>query len=457
MVITRRWAFWRRLQYGGAVFILLALFSGWVSYRVFYQPPNCFDTKHNGNETGIDCGGGCLRVCAAIANHPVVRWSRSFKVTNGQYNAVAYVENSNQEIGAPELNYTFSLFDADGLIIKRSGTTFLPPNGTYPIFVGRIFTGDRVPTNTLIELEPVNVWLPVAVGREQFRLVGRELRATDTKPRLNATLFNNDRTAVSEVEVVATIFNIEGEALTASKTVVDRFAPNSDSDMVFTWPEPIAKTIRSCEVPTDVVIAIDLSGSMNNDQADPPEPISSVLVAAESFLKRLGPRDQAGLVTFATKAVVAEPLAKPAIIARRVLTLTIDPAEEQGNTNTGDAFVRAYELFASDAKNPNARKVMVLLTDGLATAPENQPEAYARTRAQALQNTGVVVYTIGLGQAVNMDFARSLASTNANAYQALTRGDVDRIYQEITSALCESGPTRIDIIPKTDAFFPKFP
>tara|TARA_B100000508_G_scaffold52170_1_gene40474 strand:+ start:2007 stop:3299 length:1293 start_codon:yes stop_codon:yes gene_type:complete len=425
----------------------------WVYLANFYAAPTCFDGRQNGDEAGIDCDGSCLRVCAFNAESPIVRWSRSFEVVSGQYNAVAYVENPNETIGTPELRYTMSLYDEEGLITERSGVTFLPPDGAYPIFEGRIFTDGRVPTQTFIDIEQPEVWLPVELGREQFNLVRRELTGADTQPRLDATLVNNALTPTGEVEVIATIFDANGNALTASQTVVDDFIPRSEANLVFTWPEPIAKTLRSCEVPTDVVVAIDLSGSMNNDQADPPEPISSVKAAAEQFIARLQERDQAALVTFATNAMAIESFASPAAVAGRVSTLTIDPAEEQGSTNTGDAFVRADELFTSAAKNPDARKVMVILTDGLATAPDEEPEQYAIARAAELKATGVEVYAIGLGEQVNMEFVRTIA-TDGLAYQALSRSQIDQIYRDITGAICEDGAAVIDIVPKTDSNFP---
>jgi Mg-chelatase subunit ChlD len=441
------------VQYGTGFSIIVLLFLYWAYSAYFYVAPTCFDGRQNGEEAGVDCDGGCVRVCAFNAQAPIERWTRSFRVSDGQYNAVAYVENPNPAIGTPELRYTFSLYDQQGLITERSGTTFLPPNGAYPIFEGRINTGGRIPSQTFIDIESPEVWLPVTTGREQFSLVRRQLSRADTNPRLDATLVNNALTPTGEVEVVATIFDANGNALTASQTVVDDFIPRSEAQLTFTWPEPIAKTVRSCEVPTDVVIAIDVSGSMNNDQAEPPQPITDVTAAARQFAARLQQRDQAALVTFATDAIVAEPFATPQAIANRVAAIAIDPAEEQGSTNTGDAFVRADELFAGAAKNPDARKVMVILTDGLATAPEQEPEQYALAQAEALKATGVEVYAIGLGEQVNMEFVRAVASPDA-AYQALSRNQIDSIYQTITGAICEDGAAVIDIVPKTNANFP---
>lgn len=454
-MIQRTWAFWRRVQYGGFFTLLLCLMVYGFYNTYLYSAPTCFDGSMNGVERGVDCGGGCLLICANDVASPTVDWARSFRVTESTYNAVAYVENRNATAGAPVLSYTFSLYDDDGLITERTGTTFLPPNSTYPVFEGRIQTGNRVPTQTFLELNPVSVWLPVPAGREQFRIVSRELLAADTRPRLNATLENTTLEQSDNVEIIATIFDANGNALTASRTIVESIMPRSQSNLIFTWPEPIAKTLRSCEIPTDVVIAIDLSGSMNNDQDTPPEPISSVLVAAEQFAERLNTRDQAALVTFASDGLVVSPFSTPGGVASDIALLTIDPSEETGSTNTGEAFLRASEVFASEGKNPDARKVMVVLTDGLATAPDEEPEEYARAEAARLKASGVEVYAIGLGEAVNMEFVRELAS-EGQAFQALSRSQVDTIYRDITGAICEDGAAIIDIVPKTNANFPEW-
>lgn len=420
----------------------------------FYVGPTCFDNFQNADERGIDCGGACTRLCAFDVKAPVVKWSRSFKVVDGQYNAVAYIENQNQIAATPEINYTFTLYDADGLITERRGKTILPPDSVYPIFEGRINTGERIPTKTFIELEAPEIWLPAEEGRGQFTVVDRNLKAADTNPRLETVIENNALTEAKEVEVVATIFDARGNALTSSRTFVDQFAARERRAVVFTWPEPITKTLRSCEVPTDVVIAIDLSGSMNNDNDNPPEPIQSVLTAAQAFVSRLQTNDKVGVVTFATGANLNQPLTTDKSTASSLIAgLTIDPKEETGNTNTGDALKEVGNELRSERHNQSARKVAVLLTDGLATAPEVDPETYALDQALALRGEGIEVYTIGLGQQVNMDFVRALATAPEYAFQALSTQDVNKIYQEITGAICEDGAAIIDIVPKTNASF----
>lgn len=453
-MFERKWAFWRRLQYGSlfGVFCTLLLSSLYFSY--FHTEPTCFDSSQNGTEQGVDCGGTCTRICTFTVTQPKATWARSFRVQDGVYNAVAYIENTNRVAASPELTYTVSLHDVKGLIAERKGKTILPPDSVYPVFEARIETGTRVPTQTFITLDPVDLWLPASAGRNQFTITERTLTGADTHPRLDARMYNESLEKADRVEVVATIFDANGNALTSSRTFVDDVPPRSEAQAVFTWSEPIAKTLRSCEIPTDIVLAIDLSGSMNSDSINPPQPLTSVLTAATAFVNRLKNHDQVGIVTFATTGkLVRELTSDITTIAQTVAKLTIDQKEETGSTNQGDAFIQTTTELRSSRHNEQARKVMVLLTDGLATAPEENPDAYAQEQAQKAKDAGIIVYTIGLGEGVNMDFVERLASSPTQSYRAVSITDIDRIYKNITTSLCEDGAAVIDIVPKTDASF----
>ncbi len=452
--IMRLWAFWRRLQYVTGVFFFWSIIGVLVYYTYWYTAPTCFDERKNGEESGIDCGGACVRICAFSVIQPSELWVRAFKIRDGQYNAIAYVENRNINVGTAALEYTLALYDSQGLIVERKGTTILPPDGVYPVFEGRIDTGSRVPTQTVIALGEDSVWVPAESGREQFKVERRELKSADTLPVLTSSLLNTSLEEATDVEVVATIFDAKGNALTASQTVVPYFPGRKTKDVVFTWPTPISKTLRTCEVPTDIILGIDLSGSMNSDGGTPPEPVTSVLNAAGAFVARLKSDDKVGVVTYATEAVIREGLTENKVrIADVVRKLTIAESDEQGSTNTGDAIYRAQDEFSSGRHNPDARKVFVLLSDGLANAPEESPEEYAVNAALALKATGVEVFTIGLGGELNDAFLQSIASSNDQYLKAATAGTVDAIYRSITGAICEDGAAVIEIIPKTSASF----
>ncbi|MBY0538473.1 VWA domain-containing protein [Patescibacteria group bacterium] len=451
---TRMWAFWRRVQYGTGYITFLSLVSLSVYFVFYYTPATCFDLAQNGDEGGVDCGGGCTRICAFTVTPPKVVWVKSFEIQPGQYNAVAYIENQNVVAGTPVLDYVFRLYDGAGLITERAGKTVLPANSTYPVFEGRVDTDGRVPTETTLEIRNADMWLPSIIGREQFKTVDLQLVEAGTRPKLNVKIENTDLKEAQSVEVVATIFDQSGIPLTSSQTYIDLFAGRSQKDIVFTWPNPIAKTVRSCAVPTDVVIAIDLSGSMNNDGNNPPEPVTSVLEAASAFASQLRTDDRVSVVTFATKATLNNQLTNNVTsVANAIKQLKIDPKEELGNTNPGDALILAKGELSSTRQNPDARKVVVLLTDGLATAPEKEPEEYAKVQADIVKSEDITVYTIGLGKSVNMDFLRTLASGSNLAYAAPTTGTLGSIYKNITDSICEDGAARIDVIPKVTRSF----
>ncbi len=450
----RWWAFWRRVQYSIGFVLFFGVLGALVFVVFIYVPPTCGDGIQNAEERGVDCGGACLRICPFDVMDPVVLWSEAFRIAPGQYNAVAYIENRNITAGAPQVRYTFRLFDGAGLITERRNVTVLPPDSVYPIFEGRVMTGERIPTRTEIVLEDISEWLPAQASGKQFVVERRELKNADKSPRLNVSLTNTALTDAREVEIVATIFNRAKKPLTASRTVVPYFEGRATQEVVFTWPEPIAKTMRSCEVPTDVVLAIDLSGSMNDDGGEPPEPVTSVLKAAESFVKRLGSLDQVSVVTYATTASTPQQLTRDLDrVASLVADLQISKEAETGSTNTGDAILKSKDELASMRHNLDARKTLILLTDGLATAPSENPEAYALTAATAIKNSGVEVYAIGLGAKVNTAFLDGVASGKDHSFVAPTTATIDSIYTSITAALCEEGAAVIEIIPKTETSF----
>ena len=458
MSIIRPWAMWRRAQYGGG---FLAFWAGvaFIIYAVyFYTPANCFDGVMNGAETGVDCGGACVRICAAEVTPPRLAWAESFEITDGQYNAVAYVENRNTVAATPALDYTFELVQDGTVIAERSGTTILPPNGVYPIFEGRIFTDNaRVPTDTRVTLTPSDLWLPATIGREQFQTRNIELTGAGSQPRLRVLLENQELADAENVEVVATIFNKAGDPLTASQTFIEELSGRTTEEVVFTWPEPIAQTVETCAVPTDVAVGIDLSGSMNNDGEEPPEPLASARSAAADFVSALREQDQVSVLTFASDAAIRTPLTSDVERAATEITdLTIAPEEEQGFTNTAAALRAARRELTSSRVNPDARRVLVLLTDGLPTAPDLESEVFRETvltEAATLVEQNVEIFAIGLGEGVDRALIDGLASEPANAYIAPDRTDLRDIYDEVSTSLCEVGPTNIDVLPKTETNF----
>lgn len=457
MNIKRPWAFWRRVQYGSGFLVTLLLLVGGTWAVLHDEVVSCFDGIQNGSERGIDCGGTCVRICSAEAIPPNVLWAESFEIAPGQYNATAYVENRNPVASVERLTYTFELLNGGQVVATRNGETVLPPGSIYPIFEGRIATNGQTVTETQLRIDPIEIWQPATLGREQFAVSDISLTGADARPRLDASIENRDLINADAVQVVATIFNDAGQPLTSSATFIESIPGRSRVPVVFTWPNSIAKTIRSCAIPSDVVVALDVSGSMNNDSDNPPQPITDATAAAARFVERLGPSDQVAVVTFATEALLFETFtSEKNTVAAAINTIAITPEDERGFTNTVAALETIQTVFTSPERNPDARRAAIILTDGLptsATATTEELTVTATALARAIDTSGATIYAIGLGENLDRAFIASLASSPSQVYFAPSGAELDRIYNEITTALCESGAARIDVIAKTRANF----
>lgn len=470
----RPWAFKRRLLYGAPPVTLATLIIAVIVIVNVYVAPTCSDGVQNGDERGVDCGGGCIKICVAEAQPPRVQWAESFMIVPGQYNAVAYIENRNPSAATDNLRYTFRMYSDSTMVAERSGVTNLPPNSTYPIFEGRIFTDQSLPvTRTELTLEPLEYWWPATIGREQFRTIDQVLKGADARPRLEVALENVLIADAEEVEIVATIFDGAGNPLTASRTFVDALPGRSTTDVVLTWPEPISQTVRSCEIPTDVLLTIDRSGSMAADGGSPPEPLESAKRAAQSFLRELRPTDQVAVLSYATTP--SDPLEQTlttntmnAFAAIGSITMGSDGVQY---TDMGAAFRAAIQELRGPRQREDARKVLVFMTDGDVTRPVN-PETgerdvayateYAITAAEEAKAAGILVYAIGFGSEFgalgsdidrNVDLIRAIASSPETSFIAPTLADLAQVYQAIGVGICDASPARIDVVAKTTTNF----
>jgi Mg-chelatase subunit ChlD len=470
----RPWAFWRRVQYGAGFIGVWSLIGVLVYFVYFTVPPTCFDMLQNGDEGGVDCDGSCVRICSASVIPPEVVWADSFRVVDGQYNAVAYIENKNTLAATAELRYTFTLYDDGSVIAERSGVTILPPGSVYPIFEDRILTeAGRIPTLTTITLEPVALWQPAAIGRGQFQVRDLNLTAIDTRPRLSTQIENTELTSAEAVEVVATVFDSTGKPLTASRTIIDDFAPRTTREVVFTWPNSIARSIRSCEVPSDIMLVLDRSGSMAASGGTPPEPLESAKRAAQNFLTQAKSGSRVGFLSYATtpSSPIEQTLTADIEAIRSSIAAVTMGTDGTQYTNMGDAFKAALEELESERHREDARQVIIFMTDGDITRPVN-PEtgeldrayaaAYATEMAEAAKASEVTIYTIMFGDVGESDgdalvrdtaLVQSLATGEEYYFTAPTVTDLERVYSEIAGGLCEDGPTRIDVLPKTATNF----
>ncbi len=475
----RPWAFWRRLQYGtGFMTIVFLLVIGYY-YMYMQIEPTCFDGIQNQGETGIDCGGPCTRFCVHEVSQPVVDWTKSFRIFENRYNVVSYVINNNESAGTPEQEYTFIFYDKDDQVIREvSGSVALPPDSIVPIFEGAVDMLNRELARTELVLHPAELWLPVTDSLSKLDIRYRGIdEDTDSRPRLDAVIENTTFDPIENVDVVAVIYDAIGTPLTASRTVVNRLEALQFQDIFFTWPSPIAQTVRTCEVPSDIMVVLDRSGSMAADGGDPPEPLESAKKAAQRFLQQVQPNDQVGYLSYATQPTnpIEQTLTNDIGLAQSAVASTVMGTDGIQYTDMGAAFRVALEELTSSRARANARKVIVFLSDGDVTRPVN-PETgvrdipyarqYALDNAQLAKDAGITIYTIGFGDFFleigevldrDVDLVKELATAPEYSYIAPTLQQLDEVYTEIAEEICEEGSVRVDLLPVSDYYFVPFP
>ena len=243
------------------VFILLILIGGaaFAHYRAkIFVPPTCTDGKMDGTEVGVDCGGSCTNFCSSQIKMPTVLWSRSFKVATSVYTAVASIQNQN-DAAISAIPYEFRLYDDQGIYVARvDGTALVPPSGNYAIVETGIQTGNAVIGSTTFEFGTASVpWVRIDPDIEKLRLgtSNISLDTSGTIPKLSATLTNSSPTVtLRNIRVAAILYDVNGNAVTASKTFIPSVGAQQAAPVVFTWPQPITTPI----VRYDILPVIDV-------------------------------------------------------------------------------------------------------------------------------------------------------------------------------------------------------
>jgi hypothetical protein len=234
------------MLYGSVMAALAAITLLVVYVQFFTRTPTCFDGTQNGTERGVDCGGTCALICIDDSRSPIVLWSRAFEVAPRTYTAAAYVQNPNPGAGANDVSYSFQLFDErNTLIVEREGTIDIPPVQTVPFVDPNIDVGERTVARAIFAFSDEPVWrrftnLPV------LRVTNQYLAPDAT--RLSATIVNESTNNADKVTVAAVLFDAQGVARAASRSVLSRVPRKNSQDVVFTWPQASVQGIVRGEI-----------------------------------------------------------------------------------------------------------------------------------------------------------------------------------------------------------------
>jgi VWFA-related protein len=179
-------------------------------------------------------------------------------------------------------------------------------------------------------------------------------------------------------------------------------------------PVQVQPIIDSQE-PISSALIVDTSGSMKDEGK-----LDSAKAAASAFVDGLGPEDSVTVVSFATQVkVVQEFTGDKALLKRAIGTLA-----PLGDTVLYDAIA---QTAARQAKQPQRRKVLIVLTDG----EDTKSAASQQASAAAAQAANSPIFIIGLGSDVKKDVLDALAAMTGG--QAIYVSDLSQLRQTFLS------------------------
>ncbi len=139
----------------------------------------------------------------------------------------------------------------------------------------------------------------------------------------------------------------------------------------------------------DIVLALDISGSMRSLDFQPLDRLESAKAVIRDFIEGR-PHDRVGLVVFAAKAFTQCPLT----LDHPVLTGFLEEIRV-GLIDDGTAIGLGLATAVARLKHSESpSKTIILLTDGENNVPTLEPE----TAARLAESLGVRVYTVAIGR-----------------------------------------------------------
>jgi len=242
------WSSKQKTKYFGVAFFVALALLIYLFFSIFYTAPSCVDKKQNQGELGVDCGGPCELLCGFKIIRPITQWSRITKTSEGVYNVVAMIENTNVSAEAYAIPYQFRLYDAEGVLISEiQGSAFIPANSIFPVFESNLKTGQRIPARANFEFADNIAWVEEKPATASILIKDIKYAEKNDTPRVSATIVNNSLQEIKKLELVALLYNNEN-LVNSSKTIVDIIQKDSEETIIFTWPQLFEQKISRIDI-----------------------------------------------------------------------------------------------------------------------------------------------------------------------------------------------------------------
>lgn len=179
--------------------------------------------------------------------------------------------------------------------------------------------------------------------------------------------------------------------------------------------------ISAAPQPADVVLVIDVSGSMNDyDKLD------AAKQAALTFIDQLySTIDQVAIVGFSNYAFIVQDLTSNMEQARTA----VDELETLSGTDIAGGLQEAVRVLTGSSRRSSAKGVVVLLSDGQSGRSE------ALLASEEAQELDITIYTISLGSDADRQLMEDIATGSYNHYHSPTTAQLNQVYELIQTQI----------------------
>lgn len=172
---------------------------------------------------------------------------------------------------------------------------------------------------------------------------------------------------------------------------------------------------ESVRAPVDIVVALDISGSMTGNK------LALCKDTLKLLLRELSPNDRFGLVTFGNEATIVIPARKLLSQNKEIALNSIQKIHTSGCTNmSGGIGLAAQEL--QSIESPHQVRALFLLTDGHANAGVSQKDDIVALTKNCLEenregHNSIAVHCFGYGHDHNSDMLGEISkATEGGTY-----------------------------------------
>lgn len=181
--------------------------------------------------------------------------------------------------------------------------------------------------------------------------------------------------------------------------------------------------------PTNVILVVDTSGSMEEGQKMP-----LTREALLTFLSNIrGDRDQVGLIEFGTEIKRIEPLRPMTDDGRAHLERVIRGLQPRGNTALLDAVWEAHNQITQHG-DTEAINAIVVMTDGLENASRRSNHELRRLfEDKNDQHQRLVIFTISFGSDADVKLLQEIALIGGGQFKRADETDIEELYRTIST------------------------